>query len=422
MNGIAARFGPVCRTHTAEEQHEHRRPHRPAVFDVARHAAEQVDERRRDHEDRDQRPEVRPRRRVLERMRGVRIEESAPVRTDLLDDLLAGHRAHRKRLLGPFERGDVQIRLEVLDHTLLHEQQRQQQRRRQQHVQRAAREIDPEVAQPTTRLFTAPRDAAHQGNRNAETNRGRHEVVERQLCHLREVRHRRLAAVALPVRVGGERHRCLERLASRQRREFLRVERQQVLQAQHDVGQQQRREAEQQQRAEVAAPVLVFLVVDAGDRVNRSLEQPQKSETAVEHTHQVQAERFGDRQRDERKNQDLHPAIHRHRRGLRTAQGGGESRRDKRESLRRESGRSGNQRSQGPLIRCNVTGIATTKGDAVLHVREHRHEERYGAHDVGEVEHGILLCRERDLRLPDGVCRSSREGRTNVSHHHIKVV
>ena len=82
------------------EDHEHRGEHRPALPRVADHAAERVAERRRDQQDREHLEEIRQRRRVLERMRGVHVEEAAAVRAELLDRDLARGRAERHRLLG----------------------------------------------------------------------------------------------------------------------------------------------------------------------------------------------------------------------------------------------------------------------------------------------------------------------------------
>ena len=83
------------------EDHEHRGEHRPALARVAHHAAERVAERRRDQQDREHLEEVRERRRVLERMRGVHVEEAAAVRAELLDRDLARGRPERQRLLVP---------------------------------------------------------------------------------------------------------------------------------------------------------------------------------------------------------------------------------------------------------------------------------------------------------------------------------
>ena len=67
------------------------------------------------------------------------------------------------------------------------------------------------------------------------------EVVERQRDHLREIRHRRFAAVALPVGVGRETHRGVEGEVGLNAGQLLRIERQQVLKAQDDIGEQHAR-------------------------------------------------------------------------------------------------------------------------------------------------------------------------------------
>ena len=77
-----------------------------------------------------------------------------------------------------------------------------------------------------------PSDAAHQAAGNGNAGRRREEVVKDQRDHLRKIRHRRLAAVALPVRVGHETDRGIERQVRAHSSHALRVERQLVLQPQ----------------------------------------------------------------------------------------------------------------------------------------------------------------------------------------------
>ena len=150
--------------------------------------------------------------------------------------------------------------MEILDGALLHLDQGDDERERDEDVQGAADQIRPEVAQPARRT---PRDAPRQRDRHGHARRGRDEVVEGELGHLGEVRHRRLAHVRLPVGIRRERGRRLERLAVHHGRQVLRIERQQVLQPQHDVGQQHGRGAEDQHRRRVLGPVLVLLGIDA---------------------------------------------------------------------------------------------------------------------------------------------------------------
>ena len=193
-----------------EEQHGHRRPDRPAVPLAAGHPAEEPGQRRRDREDREHGPEVGPRRRVLEWMRGVGVEEAAAVGAELLDRLLARHRAHRDGLLRALERGDLEVGSEVLDGALLHQDQRDHQARAAaaRTACRAPGRPRSSPAAPADRR-AMPRTSA---TASAMPDRRRDEVMERELAHLGEVRHRRLARVRLPVRVGGEGRGGLERL------------------------------------------------------------------------------------------------------------------------------------------------------------------------------------------------------------------
>ena len=206
------------------------------------------------------------------------------------------------RLLGALERDDVEIRLEVLDHPLLHEQQRQHETHRQEDVERAAREVDPEIAEPAGRLA---RDAAHERHGDRDAHRRRHEVVKRQLRHLREVRHHLLAGVRLPVRVRRERRRRLERLPVGYGGEVLRIERQQMLEAQHEIREQHARQAEQQHAAGVARPVLILGRIDAAQAIDRPLDRAEPRERPVVHANEIQSQRLGDEQHAKTEKENL---------------------------------------------------------------------------------------------------------------------
>ncbi len=85
---IAGGFGPVGRGHAAQEQQAHDGEHRPALALVADHAAEHVGERATDREDQHQLDEIGDGVGVLERMRGIGVEEAAAVGPQHLDDFL----------------------------------------------------------------------------------------------------------------------------------------------------------------------------------------------------------------------------------------------------------------------------------------------------------------------------------------------
>ena len=76
--------------------------------------------------------------------------------------------------------------------------------------------------------------------------------------------------------------------------EVLRVERQHVLQPQHDVGQQHRGEAEQQHRRRVPGPVLVLLRIHAAHPVDHPLDRREPAHRAVVDPHEVDAQRLRD--------------------------------------------------------------------------------------------------------------------------------
>ena len=164
---------PVTQTTSSgDEDHRHGRQHRPALARVADHVAERVAERGRDQQDRQQLQEVRQRRRVLERMGRVDVEEAAAVGAELLDGDLRGGRAHgsicsvsstawsRLPLSSSTGLPSSSVRArrtrrlhtvpwrrrEGLHDALRDQHERQDERQRQQDVERGPRQVDPEVA------------------------------------------------------------------------------------------------------------------------------------------------------------------------------------------------------------------------------------------------------------------------------------
>ncbi len=99
------------------------------------------------------------------------------------------------------DQGRLRVRLEILNHALRHQEDREDQADRQQQVVSHAHEIDPEIADRFCRM---PRNCPHQRGGDGDAGGGGNEIVKRQPDHLREIRHGRFAAVALPVGVGRE--------------------------------------------------------------------------------------------------------------------------------------------------------------------------------------------------------------------------
>ncbi len=144
---VARRLARVGDDDAGAEQHRHGAEDRPALPLVADHPAEDVGQRRAEREDGDHLHEVAEGRGVLERVRGVGVEEAAAVGAEHLDRHLARDGPERDRLLGAFERRRLGIGTERLRDALPHEEQRVDGAERQQHVERAAGEVDPEGAE-----------------------------------------------------------------------------------------------------------------------------------------------------------------------------------------------------------------------------------------------------------------------------------
>ncbi len=219
-------------------------------------------------------------------------------------DFLRRHRTLRDDLLGTFQRGDIGIGGEVLRRAARDQHQADDDGDRQQDVDDAAGQIDPEVAE---RLRRTSGKAADQHDGQHDAGRRRDEVVHRQRHHLREVAHRRLGHVGLPVGVGHEADRRVEREVWRHRVLAGRIQRQHILQALDRIHQNEAGEAERQHRDGVGHPVLLVVLADAADLVDADLERThdgaQERALAVEHARHVAAERLGD--------QDYQNAVHR---------------------------------------------------------------------------------------------------------------
>ena len=309
----AGGFGPVGDGDAGDEQHAHHGEDRPALALVADHAAEHVGQRRADREDRQHLDEVRQRRRVLERMRGVGVEEAAAIGAEHLDRDLRGDRADRDGLLGAFQRRGIDIGAERLRHALPDQEQRVDDADRQQHIERAAGQIDPEIADGARRRA---REAADQRHGDRDAGRGREEVLVRQAQHLREIGHRAFAAVVLPVGVGDEADRGVEGEVRRNRGLPCRVERQHRLQPHQRIEEEEAADVEQQHGDGIGQPVLLALLVDAGDPVepgfDRAQNRRQECALAIEDARHVAAERLHQRDDDRAEQQDLNPANESH--------------------------------------------------------------------------------------------------------------
>src|SRR5512143_2321020 len=194
-------------------------------------------------------------------MGGIYIEETASVRAELFDRDLGGSGAQRDdlhlhfRLFGNrialfiFYRIALSIQLRsIIDDSLseryspvftkgLHnslgdQKKRINHRKRQQDVEYGTGKINPEIADGLRRM---PLEPADQGNESCHPGCRGHKVLNPEPDHLGEVAHRGLAAVTLPVRVRDKTDGSIERRVGRDSRKFLRIERQEGLQALQEI-------------------------------------------------------------------------------------------------------------------------------------------------------------------------------------------
>ena len=219
--------------------------------------------------------------------------------------------------LAALQRGDVVIGREVLDHALRDQHQREDEADGKEQVEDRAVQIDPEIAERVrTRGTAPPGEASGNTERHGDAGGGRGEVVPGQPRHLREVAHRRFAAVRLPVGVRDEAGGRVERQLLRNAGEVLRVERQVTLQAQDRVGHDDAEGAEGQEREAVAFPVLLDLWIDAEELVDEALdpaeEAPERRLAGFENPVHEEPERLRDRHDEAEEDENLHPADESH--------------------------------------------------------------------------------------------------------------
>ena len=157
-----------------------------------------------------------------------------------------------------------------------------------------------------------PREAADQRDREHDAGRRRQIVLMRQTEHLHEVGHRAFAAVVLPVGVGDEADRGIERQIRRDGGLLGRIERQTRLHAHQHVKNEKAADVEQQHGDRIGDRVLLIALVDAGDLVDRELDRPQdrrqKGALAVEDARHVGAERRHDGDDESRNRAESEPS------------------------------------------------------------------------------------------------------------------
>jgi hypothetical protein len=161
-------------------------------------------------------------------------------------------------------------------------------------------------------LARRARKTADHGDQDCHPGRRRDEVLDREPEHLREIAHRRLAAVTLPVGVAGEAHGSVEGRVGTHRGKALRVQRQHALQPLQQVHHDEADEIEQQQCERVALPVRFDRRLDGGEAIDAALDRfehrRQEGTLAVVHLGHERAERLDQRHQHGDEQQDLHQA------------------------------------------------------------------------------------------------------------------
>jgi hypothetical protein len=146
------------------------------------------------------------------------------------------------------------VRVKGLRDALRDEDERDDDRERQQDVDDRPVEVAPEVAQ---RVRRPARDAAHDRNEDRHADAGRDEVLHGEAGHLRQVGHRGLAAVVLPVRVRHEARRRVERDVRRHGRQVVGVQEEVSLQPLDSVQDDREQDGEDDHGHPVRLPVLL---------------------------------------------------------------------------------------------------------------------------------------------------------------------
>jgi hypothetical protein len=209
----------------------------------------------------------------------------------VLRDLVLRHVDSRHVLVG----------VEVLDRPLADQEHSNHQRDRQQHVKRDPGQIAPGVADGLRRMAG---EAADQRDHDDDAGGGGKEVLHRQAEHLGQVAHGRLAGIALPVRIGGETDRSVERRIRADVGHRLGIQRQPELQALKRIHRQRAEDVEQQDRQDVVQPAHFLILAHATQTVEQGFEAAAEARSqrrpAFHHGGDVVAERPG---RQEQQNQ-----------------------------------------------------------------------------------------------------------------------
>ncbi len=131
--------------------------------------------------------------------------------------------------------------------------------------------------------------------------------------HLREIAHRRLGYVGLPVGVCRKRCSRVERKVRSDAGKMLRIEGKDALQSLNHVCREHRDKAEDKHGNAVLGPAHLVGLVDAGDSVEQFLDGPEdwigEGALALEDLRHIAAERLCAGEHEQEEEADLKPAV-----------------------------------------------------------------------------------------------------------------
>ena len=301
----------------------------------SRHSAQRIGEAGRYQEDGEYLEKIAERSGILKWVSAIGVEESAAVGSQHLDGFLGGDRALSDNLTGRrlHERLavlaqdrlpvlanflyllrlndlDRVIRLEVLNYSLVHQNQRKESAERQQNPESSASHVYPEVAE---RLLLSAGNASNQRHSQSDSHCGRNKIMIGKARHLREITHGVLTAIELPVGIGGKRRSGVKREVGRNIGKMLGVPRQSVLYALDEVQHQHGDGAEEQHGNGVFRPAHLVLFVHARQLVKqlfyRTQDWIEKGAFTGKDLGHEDPQRLGDRKHHGKEQQNLRPAI-----------------------------------------------------------------------------------------------------------------
>ena len=310
---ISGRFRPIGNRDAGDEQNAHGSEDRPALTGVADHTAKNVGKGRADCEDRHHLDHVGNGVRVLERMRGIGVEETTAIGAEHLDRQLRRHGADRNRLPRPFQGLREDVTTQCLRHAEPDVNEGEYDADGQKHIERRTDHIHPEIADG---LAGSACEGADKPDGNRHARRSGHKVLYGEASHLGEIGHGAFAAIVLPVGIGDEADCRVEGEFRPDCRHSFRIIWQSGLKTHQDIKQDKTEKVEEEHGKRIGRPVLFFAPTRPGKGIKAALDgcenRRKQGAFATKDTRHIEAERLHQRDNDPAEKQDLKPSIEGH--------------------------------------------------------------------------------------------------------------